>query len=91
VLSYWHTFVNVGKYAQVMQTLVLSILMVLFNEITMTFHLLHPSIKIDLPPFVYDFHSKIKVTLNWKTFISVLTRSPCLSYVSPSNIVYELL
>jgi len=64
VLSYWHKFVNVGKYAQVMQALVLSILMVLFNEITMTFHLLHPSIKVDLPPFVDDFHSKIKVTLD---------------------------
>jgi hypothetical protein len=69
MLSCWHTFVNVGEYVQVMHALVLSILLVLFNETTITFHLFRPSIKVDLPPFVGDFHSEIKVILNFKMFI----------------------
>jgi hypothetical protein len=91
VLSCWHTLANVREYVQVMCALVLNILMVLFNEATLTFHFLHPSIKVDLPPFVNDFHSKTKVALDQKTFISVLAHSPCLSYVGPLNMVYELL
>jgi hypothetical protein len=91
VLFCWHTFANVREYVKVMCALVLNILMVLFNEATITFHFLHPSIKVDLPPFVNDFHSKTKVALDQKTFISALTHSPCLSCVGLLNMVYELL
>jgi hypothetical protein len=49
-----------------MCALVLSILMLMFNEATITFHFLHPSIKVDLPPFVDDFHSKTKGCIRLK-------------------------
>ncbi len=91
MLSCWHTLANVRKNIQVMCALVLSILMVLFNEATITFHFLHPSIKVDLPPFVDDFHSETKVALDQKPFIYALAHSPCLSYVGLLNMVYEFL
>jgi hypothetical protein len=43
------------------------------------------------PPFVNDFHPNIEVTLDQKTFISALVRSPRISSNGLSNMVYELL
>jgi hypothetical protein len=51
----------------------------------------HPFAKVDLPPFVNDFHLKMEVTLDQKTFISTLACSPPLSSDGPSYMVYELL
>jgi hypothetical protein len=52
---------------------------------------LHPLVEVDLPPFVDDFHPKIKVFLDRETYIFVLARSPCLVFGGPSNMVYEIL
>jgi hypothetical protein len=55
------------------------------------FHSLHPLAKVDLTPFVNDFHLETNLGLDIKTFIFVLTHSPHLSSNGPSNMVYELL
>jgi hypothetical protein len=47
--------------------------------------------RLTFPPFVNDFHSKTKVTLDWETFISTLACSPHLSSIGSSNMMYELL
>ncbi len=52
------------------------------------FHLLAA---VDLLPFVDDFHPERNFVLNRKAFISMLPCSPCLSFDSLSNMVYELL
>jgi hypothetical protein len=54
-------------------------------------HLLHPPTKVDIPPFVDDFHLEIEVTLNWETFVYALVHSPHLSSDGLSSMVYELL
>jgi hypothetical protein len=53
--------------------------------------LLHPLAKVDLPPFVDDFHPKAKVILDQETFVFVLVHSLHLSFDGPSSMVYELL
>jgi hypothetical protein len=54
-------------------------------------HLLHPPAKVDLPPFVDDFHLETKVTLDCKAFVSALAHSPGLFSGGPLNMVYEFL
>jgi len=54
------------EYVQIMHALALNTLTIPSNETTTTLHLLHPSTKVDLPPFVNDFHPKTKVILNKK-------------------------
>jgi hypothetical protein len=51
----------------------------------------HPLAEVDLPPFVNDFHLKMNLVLDWKTFIFVLTHSSCLSSNGHSGVVYEFL
>jgi hypothetical protein len=53
--------------------------------------LFHPLAKVDLPPFVDDFHPKAKVILDQETFVFVLVHSLHLSFDGPSSMVYELL
>jgi hypothetical protein len=79
------------EYVQIVNALAFNALIVPSNETTTTFHLFHPSTKVGLPIFVNDFHPKTKVTLDWETFISILARSPRLSFTGPSNMMYELL
>jgi hypothetical protein len=55
----------------------------------LAFHHLHPLVRVDLPPFVNDFHPKIDLALDRKTFIYILTHSPCLSSNSPLILMYE--
>jgi hypothetical protein len=47
-----------------MHALAPNILAVPFDNTRATFHLLHPLIEVDLPPFVDDFHLETKVTLD---------------------------
>jgi hypothetical protein len=53
-------------------------------------HHFHPLAKVDLPPFVNNFHLKMDVVLNRKAFIFVLTHFLCLSSISFLGMVYEL-
>jgi hypothetical protein len=46
--------------------------------------------KVDLLPFVNDFHLEMEVTLDRKTFIFTLACSPRFSFGGPSDMVYEL-
>jgi hypothetical protein len=74
-----------------MCALVPNILVAPLAKTITTFRHLHPLAKIDLPPFVEDFHLEMDLILDKNTFIYALTRSPCLSFNSLSNTVYELL
>ncbi len=71
--------------------LALSTLIAPYDETMRVFHLLHLLIEVDFPPFVDDFHLETKVTLDQKTFISILAHSPHFSFGGPSSMVYELL
>jgi hypothetical protein len=51
---------------------------------------LHPLAKVDLLPFIDDFHPKTNLVLDRETFIYALTSSPHLSFNNPSSMVYEL-
>jgi hypothetical protein len=53
-------------------------------------HLLHPPTKVDLPPFVNDFHREMEVILNQEAFVFALVCSPCLLNSGPLGMVYEL-
>jgi hypothetical protein len=55
------------------------------------FCLLHPFAKVDLPPFVFDFHLETKFILDRESFIFALVHSPRLCFNGLSSIVYELL
>jgi hypothetical protein len=48
---------------------------------------LHPSAKVDLFPFVNDYHSETNLVLHRDAFISMLPCSPRLSFNSPSGMV----
>jgi hypothetical protein len=52
---------------------------------------LHPTIEVDLPPFVDDFHLEMEVTLDQKAFVFALVCLPHLSSDAASSMVYELL
>jgi len=51
----------------------------------------NPFVKVDLPPFVDDFHPETKVISDQKSFIFVLVHSPLLCFNGHSSMVYELL
>jgi hypothetical protein len=60
-------------------------------ETIVAFHHLHPLAKVDLPPFVENFHLKTDLDLNKKAFIFALT---CFSRLSSNGLlgtVYERL
>jgi hypothetical protein len=54
---------HVEKYLRGVCVLALKILVVPFDEITLTFHLFHSLQKVNLLTFVNDFHLDIKVML----------------------------
>jgi len=60
-------------------------------ETIATLHHLHPLAKVDLPPFVNNFHPYMDLVLDREAFISTLKCFPCLSFNDPSSMVYELL
>jgi hypothetical protein len=72
------------------RALAFSFLATPLTEIIATLHHFHLLIEVDFPPFVDDFHLKMFV-LDRKAFIFALTRLPCLSFGSSSNMVYEFL
>jgi len=57
----------------------------------MALHHFHPLVKVDLPPFVDDFHLETNLILDREAFISTLTHSPSFSFNGLSGMVYELL
>ncbi len=86
------TLVHVREYAQAMHALAApNTLVAPLVETIATLHHLHPLPKVDLPPFVDNFHPKTNLVLDKKAFISTLTCSPYLSSSGPSSMVYELL
>ncbi len=48
-------------------------------------------VEVDLSFFVNDFLLETNLVLDREAFIYALTRSPCLSFSSPLNMVYEFL
>ncbi len=60
-----------------------------FDKTMRVFHLLHPFVEVDFPPFVDDFHHETEVTLDRKSFISTLACSPYLYSSGPLNMMYE--
>ncbi len=85
------TLGDVGEYVWVVCALAPSTLSTpSVKTITALCHL-HPLVEVDLPSLVDNFHLKMDFLKNKKTFISTLTRSPCLSFHDPLNMVYELL
>jgi hypothetical protein len=79
------------EYVQTICALTPNTLTTPSNETTGIFYLPHPFVKVDLLPFVNDFHLEMEVTLDRKTFISTLACSPHLSSDGPSYMVYQLL
>jgi hypothetical protein len=55
------------------------------------FCFLHPTVEVDPPPFVDDFHLETKVTLNQEAFVFVLGFLPHLFFGGISSMVLELL
>jgi hypothetical protein len=84
------TLVHVKQYVQIIRALILNTPPTLFNETTRIFHLLHPLVEVDLPPFVDDFHPEIKVILNWKHLSFFKICSPHVSFGGPLGMMYEL-
>jgi hypothetical protein len=74
-----------------MHALALNILVAPSVKTLATFCHLHPLAKVNLSPFVDDFHPNTDLVLDRKAFIFALTHSSCLSSGSSSSMVYELL
>jgi hypothetical protein len=58
--------IHVGKYDRVVHALTLSTDATPFDQTTRVLRLFHPLTKVDLPPFINDFHLEMEVTLNGK-------------------------
>jgi len=74
--AYAQTFAHVGEYAKTIDALIPNTHVTSSNETIGILHLLHPFTKVDLLPFIDDFHPKIDITLNQKAFISMLVDTP---------------
>jgi hypothetical protein len=85
------TFIHEKEYVQKICALVPSTHVAPSDKTTRVFHLLHPFAKVDLPPFVDDFHLEMEVTLDRMEFIFALVCPPCFSFDGPSSMVYEFL
>jgi len=84
-------FAHVGEYAQAVCALAPTFLRPPSTETITTLCHLDPFAEVDLTPFVNDFHPKMDLILDRKTFICILTHFPHLSSNNPSGMVYELL
>jgi hypothetical protein len=69
----------------------LSITATPFEDTTRVLPLVHPLAKVDIFLFINDFHPKMEITLDQKTFIFALACSQRLSSSCPLDMVYELL
>jgi hypothetical protein len=85
------TLVHVEEYARIVHALAPNIHATPSFETIVALRHLHPLAKVDLPPFVHNFHPKTDLVLDRKAFIYTLTHSPPLSFGCPSSMVYELL
>ncbi len=90
-LCHARAFVHVVKYVWTMHILTPSTLATPWVETITTFHQLHPLVKVDLPPFIKDFHPKTYLILDREAFLFVLTHSPRFSSNNPLGMVYKLL
>jgi hypothetical protein len=88
--SAW-AFVHVREYIRTICELAISTLATPFDETMGIFRFFHPFEKVDLPPFVDDFHLKMKVTLNQEAFVFALARSSHFSFDGPLDMVYDFL
>jgi hypothetical protein len=84
-------FVHVGEYVQAMCALAPKTLATPLAKTIVALRHLHPLAKVDLPPFVDDFHPNTNLVLDREAFIYALTCSPHLSSNGPLGMVYELL
>ncbi len=84
-------FGHVGEYVQVVRTLFHNNPSTPSLETITTFWHFHPLAKVDLLPFVNDFHLEMNLVLDKKAFIYMLPCFPRLSFNNPSSMVYELL
>jgi len=82
---------HVGEYVRTICALTLSTPAAPFNETIGVLCFLHSLFGVDFPLFVDDFHLEMQTILNWKTFVSALTFSPCLSFGGPLGMVYGVL
>jgi len=83
--------IHVGEYAQIVRALTPNTPKATSIETIMAFHHFHPSVEVDLPPFVENFHPKTNIVLDKKNIYFCLTHFPCFSSNDPSGVVYELL
>jgi hypothetical protein len=90
-LRHAQAFAHVGEYAWVVHALTLSTSATSFDKTTGVLYFLHPLAKVDLPPFLDNFHHEMEVTLNQNAFVFTLAHSPRFSTNCLSAMVYELL
>jgi hypothetical protein len=90
-LRHTRAFAHAREYVRSMRTLAHSTPMTpLIETITTLWHLL-PLAEVNFYPFVDNFHPKMNLVLDRKTFISMFPCFPHLSFDSPLGMVYELL
>ncbi len=82
---------HVGEYVQVVCALAPNTFATPLAKTIVALRHLHPLAKVDLPPFVDDFHLETNLVLDRKAFIYALTCSPRLSSSGPLGVVYEFL
>ncbi len=90
-LRYTWALVHVGDYVQIMCALAPNTLATPLTKTIVAFCHLHPLAKVDLHPFVDNFHLETNLILDREAFIYALTCFPRLSSSGPSAMVYELL
>jgi hypothetical protein len=74
-----------------MHALAFNIFMAPLVETITTLCHFYALVKVNLPLFINDFHLEMDFILDKEANIYVLMCSPCLSFSSPSSMVYELL
>jgi len=82
---------HVGEYVRTMCALAHKTPLAPSTKTIVALHRLHPLVKVDLPPFVNNFHPKTNFILDIEAFIYALTHFPHLSLDGASDMVYELL
>lgn len=90
-LRHAQAFVHLGEYTWVVRALTPSTSATPFDKTTGVLCFLHPLAKVDLLPFVDNFHREMEVTLNQDAFVFALAHWPHLSTSCLSAMVYELL
>jgi hypothetical protein len=75
-LHHARDFAHVGEYARAIHALASSTHVAPSDETTGVFCLLHPFVKVDILPFVNDFHPETKVILDQELFIFALVCPP---------------